>query len=156
MASGHLEQLGRLIARNPNISGTDGKLLLARLAQDLQERAIAASSTSASFYVDAVKALSRIRGSSHAGLRMDCIWECGKFFEMHGLHAPAIEAANQLEALARKTNESAWLRKSYTFGGIIYAEFGNVAEAIIRHSKALDLVARENASNQILVFTNIS
>jgi len=85
---------------------------------------------------------------------MSCIWECGKFFEMHGLHGPAIEIAGQLEALARRSNDTAWLRKSFTFAGIIYAEFGNVVEALIRHAKSFDLAAAEGRSVQITVLSN--
>src|SRR5205085_4592702 len=152
--SGHIDQLEQLLATNPTASDTDAKLVLTRVLGEIQHRQVSAAIASSDFFFGVLRTISRIRGSSNSSLRMSCLWESGKFFDMHGLYGPAFEAADQLEELARRSNDTTWLRKSYTFGGIVHAEFGNVAEAVVRHAKSFDLAATESTAIQIVVLAN--
>ncbi len=101
-----------------------------------------------------MRAVCRIKGSTNHALRLACLWECGKFFEIHGIYGPAIEAIDGLEALARRSGDSVWIRKSHTLGGIIHADFGNVAEALIRHAKSLEMAPAEGIAIQIAALAN--
>jgi response regulator RpfG family c-di-GMP phosphodiesterase len=154
--SGHIDQLDKILTRDPAASGADAKLVLSRVLSEINDRQITASVTSSDFFFGVLKSLSRIRGDSNNALRMACLWECGKFFDMHALYGPAIEVAAQLESLARRSNDTVWFRKSQTLAGILHAEFGDVVEALTKHAKSFELAVAESGSVHVIVLANMS
>ena len=135
----HIEGLLRSSRGAP---ASEIKLALTRLATEVRERLTRGSSTSRDFFSASVDAISRIKGSSNAELRMSCLCDCGYFFYTSGFAFDAIQTVRQLERLAAKSQDKVWLRRAHSLAGVVHADVGNIAEAFVRYSAAFTL-ARE-------------
>jgi len=58
------------------------------------------------------------------------------FFVTQGYPTDAVAAATEIGVLAKSAQDSTWMRKAELIRGLVNAELGNIAEAVICHSKA--------------------
>jgi putative two-component system response regulator len=129
---------------------------LTRLSARLKERHSRGSAASFDFFTAAVTALSKLRGTMHAELRLTCLLCCGHFFYNSGFAQSALRAARELEVLAFQVRDKLWMRKALNLRGIVNADVGNVSEALIAYTGALSL-AREMGDKkaEMLVLNNL-
>jgi tetratricopeptide (TPR) repeat protein len=105
----------------------------------MKERNKRGSNTSLDYFSSALRALSRIRGSADADLRAECLFECIGYFFQLGQESKALESATLLLALAALVGDVQLLRRGHNCLGAIYADQGNLADALVHYSRALDL-----------------
>lgn len=156
MGSIHISRIEDLLQRSGAASEPELKSALVRLSVELRERLAVGSPASQEFFLDAIRTLSRMRGTGQADLRLSCFFDCGNYFYVGGFPAAAIQTATQSMALAKQAGLRDWIRKAETMQGIIYADSGNVAEALVHYSVALD-VARDirDATGEAFVMQGI-
>jgi putative two-component system response regulator len=156
MRSLHLARVEELLRRSEIASDSDIKTALARLSVELRDRLTSGSPESRDFFMSTVRALSRMKGSGHAELRIGCFFECGHYFYTSGYPGAAIQTAKYVASLARKIGTRDWMRKAETLLGVTYADTGSVSEAIVHYARALD-IARElgDANGVTIVLVNI-
>jgi response regulator RpfG family c-di-GMP phosphodiesterase len=142
MGSAHMERLEALLQSRGSAAEPEFKLALNRLSSELHDRRAKGSPEFRELFSAAMRVLSRMRGPAHAETRMTCLFECGLFLYTNGHGLEALEAVRQLDSLANQTKNMKWIRKAGNLSGLVYMDLGNVADAVIRYSKALD-VARE-------------
>ena len=73
---------------------------------------------------------------------MSCLFNSGYFLLSNGYGAQALQAARELNDLADRAEIKLWIRKAGTLSGLVNADLGNVADAMIEYSNSLSL-ARE-------------
>ena len=157
MGSGLTDQLEALVLGTPSPSGTtDLRVVLSKLAVEVRQRLDKGSPSSYDFLVSVVKGLSRIRGGSHAELRMACLYDCSAFFLTNRFGAESLQAAAQVELLARQSGNKTWIRKALMVKGIACAHLGDVGDAVFHYTEAL-VIARElnDAEGEGSVLSNL-
>lgn len=90
----------------------------------------------------AARTLKRMRGSTHADLRANCLLDIAQYFYLSGSSFEAIDAANAAVELVTAANNEALLRKALNYLGILYADTGNISRAIECYAKALELAQK--------------
>jgi HD-GYP domain-containing protein (c-di-GMP phosphodiesterase class II) len=113
-----------------------------RLCASLKERLVAGSAASFDFVNSAFGALARLRGSTHAELRMECLEHCTLFFYTNGFSRSAFEAARALDALATSHRDERWIRRAKSTFGAMAADVGDVGEALVHLELALSLARK--------------
>lgn len=132
------------------------KTELTRLSARLKERQLRGSSASLDFFNVALSTLSKLKGTTHADLRMSCLLCCAQFFYTGGFSQGALRAARELEVLASLVRDKLWMRKARNLSGIVAADIGNVSEAIICYTDSLSLAREMNdTKGQIFVLNNL-
>ena len=124
------------------VASPEFKIELTRLHAQLKERLSRGSSTSFDFFNGALSALSTVKGTAHAELRLECLFCCMQFFYTSGFTEAALRGTRELEALASRAQDKSWKRRARTLSGIMFADTGNVSEALICYADALT-IARE-------------
>src|SRR5687768_15687533 len=120
----------------------DVKVVLSRVAMEVNSRLQAASATSAAYVSGVIASLKEIHGVENAELRINTLLDASQFFYLVGQTFNAIQPASDAVDLAGKADNKALLRKSLTFAGVLYADTGNTSRAIECYAQALD-IARE-------------
>jgi putative two-component system response regulator len=138
MSSTHVEALEVLLRSHANVDNPDLKVVLTRLSAEIHNRLTGGSATSVGFVEASVRALCRIKGTAHASLVMDCLSDSAQFLYSNGRSSGALVAAARCEQLAKRNTNQEWLAKSQNLLGILHAELGNIGQAVILYSKALD------------------
>jgi putative two-component system response regulator len=137
-------------------SSAEFKTELTRLSARLKERQLRGASSSFDFFNAALSALSRLRGTTNAELRLNCLVTCAHFFYVGGFAEATMRAARELEKLASQVRDKSWIRKARNLRGIVAADAGNVSEAIICYTDALSIAHELNDTNgQLLVLNNL-
>jgi tetratricopeptide (TPR) repeat protein len=155
MASANTEQLQALLRLSSSAGDPKMKVVLSRLSSEIKERC-KGQANSSDYFVSALRALSKVRGTGHAELRMQCVRDCLFFFYTSGLLKEGLEATEQLKYLAEATQDKSWTRVAQTLAGIIYGDMGNVAEAVLHYSRALEIaVALGDIDAEISVLVNL-
>src|SRR5258705_9305051 len=133
------------------------KIALARLASDIKDRLQRPPTPSSqAFFVSAVRALSRIRGTGNSEMRMTCLFDSACFFYINDLGAEALGAVRQLDRMAYCSENKPWIRKSETINGVVHAELGDVAEGIVRLANALEIsVTLHSLHGQLPALNNL-
>jgi putative two-component system response regulator len=141
MSSTEVEALESLLQQKgrPRL---DVKLALTRLSAEIADRTAKGSLASYDFLVSAVQAVGRIKGTTHADLRLSCLFESSLFFYRLGFAHSALQTADHANRLARRIGSKPWCRKADTLSGIVHMEAGNLADALVHLCSALKL-ARE-------------
>jgi putative two-component system response regulator len=139
MSSRELERLDALLHSGGGANDLDFKVALTRLSRELKIRLNRSSSDSHEFFSSALRAVSRIKGTTHVDVRMTCIFNCFAYFYTSGHPASALEAAQHLRKMAEKGKSKSWLRKAYTSIGIVYADMGEISEAMMFYANALEI-----------------
>lgn len=141
MSSSYME-LETLLRAKTSANEPEFKLALTRLAAEVKSRLTKDSSTSVEFFSATLRALSRVKGTAHASIRLQCFADSGVFFYENGLSIAALDVVRHATDLAKRANKKRWLRKIETMAGIVNADLGNVAGAVICYANALT-VARD-------------
>jgi len=140
MSSSKPLPLGAVLLQTTSASEPEVKLALGRLTAELKDRLRRPPTPSSeAFFSSAVRALSRIRGAANSEARMECLFDCARFFYINDFAAEALDSIRQLDEMANRSKSKPWIRKSETVSGVVYAELGNVAEGIVRLSNALQI-----------------
>src|SRR5258706_8960431 len=89
---------------------------------------------------------------------MSCMLECWKYLYFSGHMLRAFDAANQFGILAQRTNHRFSIRRSEILRGLVFADTGNIAEAIVHFARALEIAdqmdddeSRASALNNLAV-----
>jgi putative two-component system response regulator len=131
------------------------KAALSRLALEVKERSKGAD-YSGDYFISTLRALSRLKGTAHAEVRMQCVKDCLLYFYATGRLKEALEASDQLRNLASVSASRPWTRVADTFAGILSADMGDVAEAVVHYSRALaEAISLEDLDAQISVLVNL-
>src|SRR5258706_10596208 len=156
MSSSHLERIETLLHSKTAANEPDFKSALARLSAEVKERLKQDSPNSVEYFSGVVRALSRLKGTTHADARMNCLFDSGAYLFSNGYGPQALVAARELDELAHRADLKPWIRKAGNLSGVVNADLGNVAEALITYSNSLSL-AREmgDIHGEISVLTNL-
>jgi putative two-component system response regulator len=120
--------------------GPEFKAALSRIAAELHRRvSLAAAGGGADFFLSALKSLAAIRGGGQSELRTSSLYDCGVYFYLNDRTAEGLHAAHLLIELTKRTAKTEWQRKAYNLRGMIQAESGDVANAVISYSTALEI-----------------
>lgn len=139
MTSLHAENLEALLDSNSSSDRAELKVALLRLSAELRTRSLRSSQASFDFFSSAVKTLARIKGSTQADLRMECLFDCVSYFFNEGFQSKALDATRHLSRLAGVSGNASWVRKSHTLAGVVNADIGNTGEALINYARALEI-----------------
>ncbi|HUQ99259.1 MAG TPA: HD domain-containing phosphohydrolase [Gemmatimonadaceae bacterium] len=118
---------------------SDVKVLLSRIAMEVNSRLQAASSSSAAYVDGVITTLKSIDSVDNAELRINILLDAAQFFYLVGQTFNAIQPATNAVEIAEKAESKALLRKSLTFAGVLYADTGNTSRAIECYAQALDI-----------------
>jgi putative two-component system response regulator len=155
MSSAHTEALQKLLRFSGSAHEPQMKVALSRLAAETRERAKSGTS-SAEYFVSVLRALSRIKGTAHAEIRLQCFKDCLVFFYTGGLSQEALDCADQMRKLAQSSSNRGSQRFADTLAGVIYGDVGNVTEAVLSYSRALSLaIALDDEEAQTSVLVNL-
>ncbi len=121
-------------------SEPDLKVVLSRVALEVNGLLQAGSSTSNDYMTSVVAALRQLKGSAHADLRINCLMDAAQYFYVIGRAFSAIEPVVDAVDLATRAGHKGLHRKALTTLGIMYADTGNISRAIECYAEALDLV----------------
>ncbi|MGH9425126.1 MAG: hypothetical protein ACRD2L_02305, partial [Terriglobia bacterium] len=155
MGSAHTARLDDLLLAKKSASDPEVREALLRLSSELKRRMERASSGSDDFFVSSLRALSRIKGSAQADLRLTCLCDCANYFYLRGNHRASVEACHMLRGLAGQVGSKPWMRRSESLLGVAYADIGSVAEALIHYAAGLELALEiEDKAGQQSIWIN--
>jgi putative two-component system response regulator len=87
---------------------------------------------------------------------MQCVRDCLSFFYTSGLLKEGLAAAEHLKTLATQVESKPWTRLADTLAGVIHGDMGNVAEAVLHYSRALDVaMTLQDVDGEISVLVNL-
>ena len=157
MSSSHADLIASVLSAPGDGTGGELKVALTRLSREVKERTERGSSDSQDFFMAAIRALARVKGTAHAELRMGCLLDSGQYFYRTGRPAAAIECSHLINELAERTKNQVWLRKACNLAGIVHAEAGDVAEGVIWYAKALQIARTlDDPSSEVAVYISLS
>ncbi|MGZ5643400.1 MAG: tetratricopeptide repeat protein, partial [Usitatibacter sp.] len=139
MTSTALLELETLTKSLKNPEDPELKVALSRIALEVNSRYQAASASSVEYMASVVEVLKKIPGPSYPELRINCLLDISHFFFLMGQTFSAIGPAADAVAVATESDNKPLLRKALTFLGMMYADTGNVSQAIESYAQALDL-----------------
>ena len=156
MGSAHIERLESLLQSTRNATDSGVKTALTHLSSEIRERLARGSSSSFDFFSQAARVLSEMKGAAHTELRINCLNDCSRFFYLAGYREQALAVTAQFRQLAIHTKEKSWMRKATGMMGIVEADAGNVAEALLLYSESLQLAYDLNdVQSQAITLINI-
>ena len=155
MSSAQIETLESLLSQGTLAVG-DLKVALMRLSAEVTDRMAKGSSASYDFFVGVVEAVSKVKGVTHADIRLSCLFDSSVFFYRSGFARAALQTSDSVYKLARRIDSKPWMRKASTLAGIVHSEAGSVSEAVMHYCDALG-IARELRDNEseVLVLINL-
>jgi len=155
MGSAHAERLEALLAATAPADDAAIKAALLHLAADMRTR-LSRSSDSGDFFWSAVAVLGKMRGTANADIRLSCLWDAAQYFYFNGQLVRALTSASALSALANFTASAYWKRRSALMLGVVHADMGNVGDAIMQYSQALDLArVQRDIDGEVSVLGNL-
>lgn len=156
MSSSHVEHLESLLHARDASAEPALKAALLRVSSEMKERIRQGSPASVAFVSDALRALCKIKGVTHASVRMSCLFDSAFFLVTNGCEQEALLAVKELQQLANRSHQRPWVRKAHSLCGLVNAELGHVADAVISYSKALT-VARSigDLAAEVAVLQNL-
>lgn len=129
---------------------------LGRLAQDLKKSLHSGAAISSTECSTIVEALRRIQGTGNADLRIGCFIDLAQCLYLMGAPFLAIEPAKQAGELASLSGLKTLERKSLTALGIMFADTGNISEAIECYARTLEIVQQlSDRDGECVVWINI-
>ena len=156
MGSVQTEKLEALV--NAQTSGEKAELkgALLRLASELRSRSQSSSRSSLDYFNQAVKTLRRFKGLGHAELRLQCLLDCVAYFHNEGMEGKALETALYAQQLSSVYGNPEWARKASTYLAAIHGEVGNLGDALVNYSRALELCNQlDDQRAKALVLMNV-
>jgi putative two-component system response regulator len=129
---------------------------LDRLAHDLRKSLHSGSTVSPGECSTIVEALRRIKGTANAELRIGCLIDLAQCLYLMGAPFLAIDPARQASELASNSGMKSLERKPLTALGVMFADTGNISEAIECYSHALDVAQQlSDKDGECVVWINI-
>lgn len=142
--------------RTAEPSDAELKVALSRVAMEVNSRYQGGAATSAEFMKSVIQSLRTLDGTSHAELRINCLIDASHFFYLIGQTFSAIEPALDAVELATKTDLKPLLRKALTLLGMVYADTGNISQAIECYDKGLDIAqSARDTEGECAVWINL-
>lgn len=156
MATRTVDDFVQLSATEIDGASAELKVVLSKLALDVNSTLQTPSAAASTLVQGAVNSLSKLKGTLHHELRINCLIDCGQFYYVSGQTFKAIEPTSHAVELARAAKHPALLRKALTVLGIVYADSGNISKAVECYAEALDLAheLRETVG-EIFVWNNL-
>lgn len=137
--------LRRFLDDHSPLSTAEIKLGLNKLQPQIARRIKGPPSPeSQAFVTSAVRTIGRIRSTSNVELRIQCLFDCAIYCYNNGDTTGFLTTIQLLDGLARHCSSTDWIRRIEMFGGVCHADIGNVAEAVVRYAKALDISREAN------------
>src|SRR5687767_8322661 len=156
MSSGPTDSLDSLLEGPRAGIEPDLKIALYRLASEVKRRFDKGSAGSYDFLSTTLRALSRVKGTVHANIRMATLFDCGAFFFTNRHDKEALQCAIHLERLATRVQDRAWERKALMLKGIAFAHLGDFGAAVLNYAQALELArALGQTHAEVSVLTNL-
>lgn len=143
MGSTYLAELRSLLGSTKSASNPSAKLALSRIQAEIKLR-LAKGSPAFDFFVEASKGLLTLKGTAHAEIRMQCLYDCAQFFYFNEHSTEGLELLQHVSALALQTHSATWSRKANQFLGIVLADIGDIGAALPHYCKAFDLAVQLN------------
>jgi len=129
---------------------------LTRLSHDLKKSLHSGIAISSAECSTIVEALRRLQGNENAELRIGCLIDLAQCLYLMGAPFLAIDPAKQASELASVSGMKTLERKSLTALGIMFADTGNISEAIECHAHALEIVQQlSDKDGECVVWINI-
>ena len=156
MGSVDIDSLEALLLSSRSSTEPGLKAVLARLSSEIRERLERGSPSSGDFFLTTLRALSRLKGTAHAEIRMTCLFDTVAYLFSNRYDVEALDAAKQFTALARSFGNKLWIRKAKMLEGIAFAQLGHVAEAFLCYANSL-AIAREisDVSGEASILVNL-
>lgn len=142
MTSAAIQELEGLTSTGRNAAMPEVKVALSRVAMEINARLQSGAASYSEYMKAAARSVKRMRGHAHLELRINCLLDVTQYFYLTGQSFEAIEPAISAVDLASRSENRGLLRKALNFLGILYADTGNISQAVECYEKALAL-ARE-------------
>ncbi len=144
MTSLHVSQLESILKFTTSANEPQLRSALDRIHGELQNRSCLSSPESTDFFTSALHSLSRMKGTGHAAVRMMCLHKICAYFYCRGNHSAALNAAHLHDSLAAGIGCDSEVRLARNLKGVIHADLGNISEALVFYSQALDIARNLN------------
>lgn len=143
MALIELERLESIVRSAPAASGAEARYALERIEGHLLHRLSHSSPESKDAFVQAFRVLKRIKGTANAATRIASLKHCFVFHFHHSDFKSAFEAASVEYELARQMNSLDGCMRALNSMGTAQGERGNLGQALIHYSDALNVGQRD-------------
>ena len=154
MAFPVIEQLTAIVSRPQEDEAV--KLAMSRLAMEVNARYQGGSPASAEFMTSALRALKLLPRKSNSELQINCLIDASHYFYLAGQTFSAIEPAADAVELAGEVGHQPLLRKALTILGMVYADTGNISQAIECYDRALSVAqASRDTEGECAVWVNL-
>src|SRR5438045_7315211 len=127
MGSRSVAQFRQLVARIQHASHPEVKVALSQIAVETRYRASASSPQSADFFESLWHTLVQLKGSANAEVRIECLFDCAKYFYFAGDVVKGAGAARDGISLARSIGHEGLAMKGYCYLGAALADSGAIA-----------------------------
>ena len=132
------------------------KVAMSRLAMEVNSRYQGGSPASTEFMTSALRALKKLPRDSYAELRINCLIDASHYFYLCGQTFSAIEPASDAVEVASENNQQPLLRKALTILGMVYADTGNISQAIECYDRALAITqSSRDTEGECAVWINL-
>ena len=138
MGSTYIADLRSLLGASRSASTPSAKIALSRIQSEISHR-LAKGSPALDFFVQASRGLVSLKGTAHAELRMQCLYDCAQFFYFNEHSTDSLEPLQHLQTLALQSHSSVWSRKASQLLGVVFADTGDIGAALPHYCAALDL-----------------
>lgn len=129
---------------------------LRKLANELKSRLQSGAPISAAECSAITEVLRPLQGTKNAELRVGCLIDLAHYMYVIGSPFLAIDPAKQAIELASLAGMKALERKALTALGVMYADTGNIPQAIECQARALEIVQQlEDRDGECVVWINI-
>ena len=130
--------------------------VVSKVAMEVNTRCQTGAATSAPFVERAVGALLAIPGTSCASLRINALIDASHFYYLIGQTFSAIGPVQHATSLARQASLKPLLRKGLLVLGAVYADSGNIAQAIECYDEALGIAQElRDTEGECAVWVNL-
>jgi putative two-component system response regulator len=121
-------------------SDPEGKVVLSRVALEVNTRLQQGSPASADYMAEVTVALSQIQQSAIPDLRINILLDVSQYFYVIGQPFKGLASSQLAVELATKADLKPLLRRALTILGAMYADTGNISRAIECYAHALELL----------------
>lgn len=140
-------QLLALLSSGRPASDPELKVALIGVASEIGARLASGSRESHDFFVSVATSIQEIRGTAHARIRADCLFDCCQYFYLSGTPLLALFPAREVVRLRELSGDKGALPRALNVLGIMCADTGSFGEAIEHYSAALQ-TARSMAADE--------
>lgn len=135
----------------PTVSAALGKLV-----QDIQSRLHSGGAITPLEAKAITESLRLLTGNQNAELRVGCLIDLSHCLYLMGAPFLAIDPAKQAIELASSAAKKSLERKALTALGVMYADTGNIPQAIECHARSLEIVQQlQDKTGECVVWINI-